>query len=82
MHRAGVEPATFRLKAGSSAELSYRCADAPGGIRTPNKLFRRELLCSVELPVRQCLKHRFRLSSIVHLNQRIEKESNLQPPVS
>ena len=52
MHRAGVEPATLRLKIGGSAGLSYRCAYAPGGIRTPNQLLRRELLLSVELPAR------------------------------
>ncbi len=54
MHRAGVEPATLRLKAGGSVRLSYRCVrthacarteTAPGGIRTLNRLFRRELLC-------------------------------------
>jgi hypothetical protein len=43
MHRAGLEPATLRLKAGGSAvELSV--LTAPGGIRTLSRLFRRELL--------------------------------------
>src|SRR5213075_3252580 len=54
LHRAGFEPASLRLKVGGSAvELSVRIVrSAPGGIRTPSRLFRRELLLSVELPVR------------------------------
>ena len=43
MHRAGLEPATLRLKAsGSTFELSV--PNAPGGTRTLSRLFRRELL--------------------------------------
>src|SRR5262245_7470893 len=66
MHRAGLEPATLRLKAGGSTfELSVRIFySAPGGTRTPNRLFRRELLCSIELPVRHVLKHRFLLEFV------------------
>ena len=56
LHRAGFEPASVRLKAGGSAvELSVRrkrrakqgarrVPCAPGGIRTPSRLLRRELL--------------------------------------
>jgi hypothetical protein len=62
MHRAGLEPASLWLKARcSTVELSVPLAEpkrgagrnAPGGIRTPNRLLRRQLLWSVELPARR-----------------------------
>jgi hypothetical protein len=67
MHRAGVEPATRRLKAGCSAfelpvlccaagrRLARRTRHAPGGIRTLSRLLRRQLLVPIELPVRRDL---------------------------
>jgi hypothetical protein len=44
------------VKSRRLCQLSYRCdraTTAPGGIRTPSRLLRTELLWSVELPVRQ-----------------------------
>src|SRR6185503_1884428 len=51
LHRAGVEPASLRLKGdGSAIELPVllpQLRNAPGGTRTHSPLLRREPLCSV-----------------------------------
>ena len=95
MHRAGLEPATVRLKAGGSAvELSVRHTTSRvvhmhrEGFETPADALEGRCSCPVELPVRgQFVPHRFLLvANMSHVpfdpirnSQCTRQESNLQP---
>ena len=48
--QVGIEPTPVRLQGGCSAELSFKGVSPRRGIRTPNLLFVREALSTVELP--------------------------------